>query len=198
MAPERAIYSNVRVLQRTLLYVVGLPASIAREELLKKKEYFGRFGRIVKIAVNRKPVHSSSTGASFSSYITFKRARDAQKAIETINGSMMDGRVIRATYGTTKSLFVCLVCGLSVCLFFSRFLVQLFCGFINSCLPVDCFGRYCTYFLRNMVCTNPGCLYLHDLANTRDCYTKVVREYLDFALLHCSVVAICFWSRMYS
>jgi hypothetical protein len=32
---------DVRILQRKLCYVVGLPASIAREEVLKKKEYFG-------------------------------------------------------------------------------------------------------------------------------------------------------------
>ena len=70
---ERAIYSNVRVLQRTLLYVVGLPSSSANEELLKKKEHFGRFGRIVKIAVNRKPVHNALGGPSYSAYITFKR-----------------------------------------------------------------------------------------------------------------------------
>jgi hypothetical protein len=32
---------DVRILQRKLCYVVGLPASVAREEVLKKKEYFG-------------------------------------------------------------------------------------------------------------------------------------------------------------
>ena len=32
--------------------------------------------------------------------------------------------------------------------------------------------RYCTFFLRNIACNNPSCLYLHDLAKVQDCYTK--------------------------
>lgn len=70
--------SEVRVLQRNLLYVVGLPLSAAREEVLRKKEYFGRFGKIVKIAVNRKQIHTVSNVASYSAYVTFKRAIDAK------------------------------------------------------------------------------------------------------------------------
>lgn len=45
----------------------------------------------------------------------------------------MEGRVIRATFGTTK---------------------------------------YCSFFLRNITCNNPNCLYLHSLAREDDCFTK--------------------------
>jgi hypothetical protein len=94
-----ASINNVRVLQRNLLYVVGLPPSLAREDILKKKEYFGRFGRIIKIAINRKQVNHSDPRASYSAYVTYKRAKDAAEAIKAINGAQMDGRTLRATHG---------------------------------------------------------------------------------------------------
>lgn len=99
--PGEKNFQNVRVLQRNLLYVVGLPPSISREDILKKREYFGKFGRIVKVAINRKQIHSDSR-ASYSAYVTFKRSADAEIAIRAVNGTSLEGRVVRATYGTTK------------------------------------------------------------------------------------------------
>ena len=100
---------DVRVLQHNLVYVVGLSPSIAREEVLRKREFFGRFGRILKVSVNRKVVAQGGAlptlgndGASASAYITFKRARDAAEAIKTFHGQVVENRTIRATFGTTK------------------------------------------------------------------------------------------------
>ncbi len=35
-------------------------------------------------------------------YVTFARKDDAAKCIQAVDGTMLDGRVLRATYGTTK------------------------------------------------------------------------------------------------
>ena len=99
---DRSTLQNVRVMQRNLIYVIGLSQAIAKEDVLKKKEYFGRFGRIVKVAVNTKHIHSDITGPSYSAYITFRKDKDASAAIQAMNGHMLDGRLIKATYGTTK------------------------------------------------------------------------------------------------
>ena len=32
--------------------------------------------------------------------------------------------------------------------------------------------KYCTYFLRNLPCNNPDCMYLHELGNEGDSFTK--------------------------
>jgi len=32
--------------------------------------------------------------------------------------------------------------------------------------------KYCTYYLRNMVCQNPNCMYLHEPGEEADSYTK--------------------------
>lgn len=53
---DRSTLRNVRVVQRNLVYVIGLPPAIALEETLKKPEYFGQYGRIVKVRKgSRKP-----------------------------------------------------------------------------------------------------------------------------------------------
>ncbi len=39
------------------------------------------------------------------------------------------------------------------------------CFFIDLC-------RYCTYFLRGVACTNPDCMYLHELGEEEDRFTK--------------------------
>ena len=50
-------------MQRNLVYVIGLSASMAKEDLLKQRQYFGRFGRIVKVAVNKKQVRVRPRGS---------------------------------------------------------------------------------------------------------------------------------------
>ena len=40
---------NVRVVQRNLVYVVGLPMDVCYEEVLSSSEYIGQFGKIVKV-----------------------------------------------------------------------------------------------------------------------------------------------------
>lgn len=94
-----------RVVQRNLVYVIGISAKIAHEHILKETEFFGQFGKIIKIVVNKKNFLASSSGSnppSASAYITFVRKEDAARAIEYVDGSVYDDRVIRATYGTTK------------------------------------------------------------------------------------------------
>lgn len=101
ISSRRAI-ADFRVIQRNLLYVIGISAKIASESVLRSHEFFGQYGPIVKLVVNRRNLSASSGSSSASAYITYQRAEDAAKAIAGIDGSVYDSRVIRATYGTTK------------------------------------------------------------------------------------------------
>ena len=40
---------NVRVVQRNLVYVVGLPMELCYEDMLSSTEYIGQYGKIVKV-----------------------------------------------------------------------------------------------------------------------------------------------------
>lgn len=70
---DRSQLANMRVIRRDLVYAVGLPPAIATEEILKKPEYFGQYGRVSKIVINR---NYSGNGdprrASASAYVTFQ------------------------------------------------------------------------------------------------------------------------------
>ena len=46
---ELSTVQNMRVVQRNLVYVVGLALDLCHEDTLKGGDYFGQFGRIVKV-----------------------------------------------------------------------------------------------------------------------------------------------------
>ena len=86
---------NVRVVQRNLVYAVGLAMEICYEATLMGPEYFGAFGKMVKqMSVNRMGPYGSAVsrnGPTGSAYITFKRPEDAKRCIEAVNGVTWGG-----------------------------------------------------------------------------------------------------------
>ena len=140
-ATNRKHLANMRVVQKNLVYVVGLSPKFAREEFiptLKGPDYFGQYGRVAKILISKRMTsHKYGHGShdpSIGVYVTYQSKEDAARAIVAIDGSKEPGgRMIRASYGTTK---------------------------------------YCTSYLRNMPCANPGCTYLHEPGEEADSFTK--------------------------
>ncbi|ORX73279.1 hypothetical protein DL89DRAFT_220810 [Linderina pennispora] len=130
---NRRHLANVRVVQKNLVYVIGLPINLATEEILKGHDYFGQFGRINKIVINRRQAGSNAHHPTVGVYVTYATKDDAARAINAVDGSMLENRVLRATFGTTK---------------------------------------YCSYYLRNIPCQNPGCMYLHEPGEEADSFTK--------------------------
>jgi len=68
---DRSTLATMRVIRRNLVYAVGLPPSIATEEILRKPEYFGQYGKISKIVINRNHNAGDTRRASASAYVTF-------------------------------------------------------------------------------------------------------------------------------
>ena len=98
---SRKAIAEYRVIQRNLVYVIGISPKIATEAVLRSHEFFGQHGGIIKVVVNKRNLNMG-TGNSVSAYVTYKLKEDAAKAIQGMDGCVYDGRVIRATYGTTK------------------------------------------------------------------------------------------------
>ncbi|KAJ3360997.1 transcriptional repressor general negative regulator of transcription subunit 4 [Allomyces arbusculus] len=102
---DRSHLKDTKVTQRTLVYVTGLPAKYANEELLKSDNYFGQFGRIVKLNVTRRPPQTvgGKTGENqIAVHITYSAAHEAIRAIQYVDGSLLEGRTLHATFGATK------------------------------------------------------------------------------------------------
>ncbi|KAJ6095858.1 hypothetical protein N7486_006604 [Penicillium sp. IBT 16267x] len=104
-ASSRKNLAGVRVVQKNLVYVIGLNPTIRDEnqllQTLRGKEYFGQYGEIEKIVVSKaKPGGNPHQGIGV--YVTFSRKFDAASCITAVDGSSNGDRVLRAQYGTTK------------------------------------------------------------------------------------------------
>ncbi|KAA6413539.1 MAG: CCR4-NOT core complex subunit Not4 [Lasallia pustulata] len=96
--------AGLRVVQKNLVYVVGLNPKIREEDLLQTlrgEQYFGQYGRILKIVVSKAKEGTNGT-QSIGVYVTFARKQDAASCIAAVDGSQNGDRVLRAQYGTTK------------------------------------------------------------------------------------------------
>ncbi|XP_063956900.1 CCR4-NOT transcription complex subunit 4-like isoform X1 [Lytechinus pictus] len=101
---NRKHLASVRVVQKNLVFVVGLSQRLADTEILRKQEYFGKFGKILKVVINQNTSYagSQSHGPSASAYVTYQRAEDSLRAIQAVNNVHVDGRTLKASLGTTK------------------------------------------------------------------------------------------------
>ncbi|VDO47118.1 unnamed protein product, partial [Brugia timori] len=79
-----------------------MSARVADPETLKKPEYFGKYGRILKVAVGSSASLSGPQSASCTAYVTYARYEDALRAIQAVNNAQLDGRIVKASLGTTK------------------------------------------------------------------------------------------------
>ncbi|XP_051545865.1 CCR4-NOT transcription complex subunit 4 isoform X3 [Myxocyprinus asiaticus] len=74
----------------------------ACRKVLKRPEYFGKFGKIHKVVINNSTSYAGSQGPSASAYVTYIRSEDALRAIQCVNNVIVDGRTLKASLGTTK------------------------------------------------------------------------------------------------
>ncbi|EGW34315.1 uncharacterized protein SPAPADRAFT_135323 [Spathaspora passalidarum NRRL Y-27907] len=103
--------AGLRVVQKNLVYVTGLNPPCNPEDLhsvLRSEKYFGQYGKISKIVINKKTPnpanahHHHHPNPGIVVYVTFARKEDALTCINELDGSLCDGRVLRAAHGTTK------------------------------------------------------------------------------------------------
>lgn len=143
---NRKHLAGMRVIQKNLVYVVGLNPPVPYEDvaaLLKSDRYFGQYGKINKIVVNKKTAHndhhsgpaSGSHGhhTGYGIYVTFAKKDDAARCIAAVDGTYLDGRIVKAAYGTTK---------------------------------------YCSSYLRGQSCPNPNCMFLHEPGEEADSFNR--------------------------
>eukprot|EP00756_Hemistasia_phaeocysticola_P066569 Hpha_TRINITY_DN9329_c0_g1::TRINITY_DN9329_c0_g1_i1::g.26001::m.26001/K10643/CNOT4, NOT4, MOT2; CCR4-NOT transcription complex subunit 4 len=95
---NRRELEGLRVVQRTLVYAVGFPKAVAKEDMLRGSGFFGQYGKIVKLAISK----SSLQQVTATVHVTFQRAEQAALCLRCVDGAWCDGRQIRATFGANK------------------------------------------------------------------------------------------------
>lgn len=101
---DQSSLKDVRVVRRDLCYVVGMPLeTVSDEGKLKSFEFFGKYGRVVNIIVNRNPnFKSPDKRKSCAVYVTYSNRDEAKAAIMDLDDALYESRRLRASYGTTK------------------------------------------------------------------------------------------------
>ncbi|KAF6150537.1 hypothetical protein GIB67_030338, partial [Kingdonia uniflora] len=96
--------SSVRVIKKTLVCVIGIPAELADEDLLQRKDYFGQYGKVLKVSISRTAAGciQYSPNNTCSVYITYSKEEEAIRCIQSVHGYTLDGYNLRACFGTTK------------------------------------------------------------------------------------------------
>jgi CCR4-NOT transcription complex subunit 4 len=105
---NRKHLAGMRVIQKNLVYVVGLNPPVPQEELipaLKSEKYFGQYGKVLKVVINKRTPttslhHNANNGVGV--YVTFSKKEEAARCISAIDGTYLDGRPLKAAFGTTK------------------------------------------------------------------------------------------------
>ncbi|KAH0893273.1 hypothetical protein Bca4012_006373 [Brassica carinata] len=96
--------ANVRVVQRNLVYIVGLPIELADEDILQRKDYFGQYGKVLKVSMSRTAsgLIQQFPNNTCSVYITYAKEEEAVRCIQSVHGFILDGKGLKGCFGTTK------------------------------------------------------------------------------------------------
>ncbi|MCJ1477771.1 transcriptional repressor general negative regulator of transcription subunit 4 [Lambiella insularis] len=106
---SRKNLAGLRVVQKNLVYVVGLNPKIREEDLLQTlrgDQYFGQYGKIIKIVVS-KAKEGSSGNQSIGVYVTFARKQDAASCIAAVDGSQNGDRTLRQSAIRDDKILLC-------------------------------------------------------------------------------------------
>ena len=99
---EKAEYlSKLRIIKKNLIHVHGFPKSIAKTDKLMSYEYFGQYGKIIQATATYK-ANPETNKKSYSAYITYSNEKEAAFAILCVDSLLVEGKIIRVFFGTTK------------------------------------------------------------------------------------------------
>ena len=93
--------TKLRIIKKNLVHVHGFPQNIAKIDILQSKEYFGQYGKILNFLISSK-VNRDNNRPTFSAYITYSNEIEAACAILCVDSLLIQGKIIRAFFGTTK------------------------------------------------------------------------------------------------
>lgn len=98
-------YIQSRIIQKNLVYLIGLSSQLVKlEPKLKNFEYFGQYGKIIKLVLNKNKIYNSNgaNGPSYTCFVTYSTEAESSLAILSLDNTIIDNHEIKANYGTTK------------------------------------------------------------------------------------------------
>lgn len=96
--------SEMRVIQRNLVYVINIHQDYADECILVQPTLFGQYGKILSISVKKNKTHTKKhfETHAYSAYIAFRNEIEASLCILSVDGCELGDQKLSASYGMTK------------------------------------------------------------------------------------------------
>lgn len=83
-----------RVIQKNLVYVIGLPIEASSESIIRRQDMFGQYGHLNKIVVNsRNPICDKSSTCGV--YLTYENNEQALDCICAVDGFTYCHRLLK-------------------------------------------------------------------------------------------------------
>lgn len=83
-----------RVIQKNLVYVIGLPIEASSETIIRRQDMFGQYGHLNKVVVNsRSPVCDKSNTCGV--YLTYDNEEQALDCIRAVDGFTYCHRLLK-------------------------------------------------------------------------------------------------------
>ena len=120
-------YIKCRIIQKNLVYLIGLSSDLVKKEpQLKSFEYFGQYGRIIKLVVNKNKIYNSNgpNGPSYTCFVTYSNEAESSLAILALDNTIIDFHEMKANYGTTKyclNFLKRMICNNKDCIYLHKF-----------------------------------------------------------------------------
>ena len=88
---------SARVIQKNLVYVIGLPMEASAESIIRKNNMFGQYGHLHKVVVNsRNPVSDKSNTCGV--YLTYENNEEALDCIRAVDGFTYCHRLLKCVF----------------------------------------------------------------------------------------------------
>ena len=163
-AKSMTFNKETRIIKKNLIHVHGFPKSLAKLDILKSYEYFGQYGTILN-SILLKKVNSNTNKITSSVYITFSNEKEAAIAILCVDSLIIEGKIIRAFYGTTK-----------------------YCNyFLNS---TSCPNRNKCIFLHELITADEDIIINNDTKFSYDHHLNLAKRILNLYNIKISVIKI--------
>ena len=147
-----------RIIQKNLVYIIGLSSDLIKiDQKLKSYEYFGQYGKIIKLVINKNKTYNSNgpNGPSYTCFITYSTEAESSLAILSMDNYTFDNHEIKANYGTTK-----------YCLNFLR---------NSNCTNKDCIYLHKLADKRDIVSRD-------QMNSDKDIFSKIFLSAIDFSV----------------
>ena len=149
---SRKHLAGIRVRQKNLVYITGMRPSTTTEhlsEVLRRDEYFGQYGKIVKIVVS-KSKEPHLTYAPVGVYVTYETKEAAARCIQAVDGAPNYDLRLR----------------------YESHLPNVFIHHLTKNRAQYGTTKYCSAFLRGDTCPNKGCMFLHEPGDENESFSR--------------------------